>query len=155
MTQSSQWLHYVLIKLLYNKKLRPPTVASPAGFASPARVVPSPFRSRTTRRTSTLLGSSTHHKAKARTLPTSGAVRKLEAEREAREKECYDLLVQLEDALRRSLGLEEGTGRETAARKRKGVAKSKGKKGRRAEKDGEGRFGSAEEVMSWWENGLE
>lgn len=153
-----QWLHYLLLKLLHCKKLRPPPPppSAASSFASPARAQPSPFRSRTTRRTSTLLtlALTAATKAKARTMPnlaSSASARRIEA----RERECYDLLLRLEDTLRRSLGLEEGVGREGAGgrRKVKVKAKGRGKPGRREED--EGRFGSVQEVMQWWKEGME
>ncbi|GAA6035343.1 hypothetical protein JCM8097_008823 [Rhodosporidiobolus ruineniae] len=170
------WLHYLALKLLHSKKLKPPaplpstssTTASRFSSAayppSPARPAPSPFR-RTTRRSSVLPSSSLGANSPARrprtfpsssstsraTAPLSAAQRK-ELEREHR---AYAMLKRAEDGLGRAIeawGLGEptrgkGRGKKGSTTSARGRGKTVSK---RDDQEEEGGFASAGEFGRWW-----
>ncbi|BGP36925.1 hypothetical protein JCM10449v2_000827 [Rhodotorula kratochvilovae] len=160
------WLHYLALKLLHSKRLRPPPAAFAPSIAAPApsspRAVPSPLRIRRpmTRRLSALQppslslssgalsfpGSPAHAQPRARTAPAllpGGRKHVLllraqaaEAEALAREQGAYDALRRAEGALNAAVD-----GWALGAPK-KGAKKGRGKRG-------EG-FAGAREFAEWW-----
>ncbi|GAA5928734.1 hypothetical protein JCM1841_001039 [Sporobolomyces salmonicolor] len=154
------WLHYLLRKLLYSKKLKAPSLptsssAPPAtGYSSPVRVVPSP---RKTRRHSLMIASSsslpfsTGAERKARSLPNSAMLAKHRlSERQRREMEdeyaAWESLRRGERALEAALSDLLGEGR-TA----KGKGRDRGKRLLAREEEGERvTFASAKAFGTWW-----
>ncbi|BGP45008.1 hypothetical protein JCM10450v2_000823 [Rhodotorula kratochvilovae] len=159
------WLHYLALKLLHSKRLRPPPAVHSAGTApapSSPRAVPSPLRIRRpmTRRLSALQppslslssgalsfpGSPAQAQPRARTAPAllpGGRKHVLlqraqaaEAEALAREQGAHDALLRAEGALNAAVD-----GWALGAPK-KGAKKGRGKRG-------EG-FAGAREFAEWW-----
>ncbi|GAA6022924.1 hypothetical protein JCM10207_006866 [Rhodosporidiobolus poonsookiae] len=149
------WLHYLTLKLLHSKKLKPPpslpsNLGSSSLYASPARGAPSPLRRGRTRRSLAPSASS------AVPLPMSQTARRdLDLERRA-----HGVLVRAEEALR---GAIEGWGLQVApakkARTQKGAAatarRKAGRKSRAAAAVEESQdalldFASAGAFATWW-----
>ncbi|GAA5902216.1 hypothetical protein JCM5296_006630 [Sporobolomyces johnsonii] len=159
------WLHYLLRKLLYSKKLKAPSsppspAATPAtGYSSPVRAVPSP---RKTRRHSLMLASSsssslpfpTGAERKSRTLPSSAMLAKQRLSEKQRkemedEYEAWESLRRGEKALEHAL--RDLLGKGSGKRATKGTGRTRGKKVPAKEEEG-GRvtFASAKAFGTWW-----
>ncbi|GAA5955282.1 hypothetical protein JCM3765_003270 [Sporobolomyces pararoseus] len=165
------WLHYLMNKLLYSKKLKTPTLPPPTpaatSISSPggpgARAVPSPRKSR---RHSLLFSSGTGAlpsspvaERKSRTLPSSSLLSrqyKVLSEKQRKEMgeemKAWEILKSAEEKLKEILGdLLDGNGDEGRAKSsvRKPTAKSRGKGAKKIESKKDGGIGGAAEFAEW------